>query len=130
MGNFESVFGGVVSEGTLRPQDLIDKLMATADALLDWRITAQGETYGGGHKPDHPLNVQSVGGYHDRLGAMERRMKSAGYYDSESALWDLDDLFNMLNEASPDGWAFCSLPGDGACFGFWKAQSDDGGENG
>ena len=46
-----------------------------------------------------------------------------GHYDSETAYYLLDELFDKLNELAPDGYYFGAHPGDGSDFGFW--QLDD-----
>lgn len=33
-------------------------------------------------------------------------------------------LFDYLNGIAPDNYYFGSLPGDGACFGFWKNEEE------
>ena len=37
----------------------------------------------------------------------------------EELSYDLEDLFDLLNELAPGGTSFGSHPGDGSDFGFW-----------
>ena len=41
------------------------------------------------------------------------------YFDSDSAVWDLDQIFSALDSMSPAGCYFGAHPGDGSDFGFW-----------
>lgn len=46
----------------------------------------------------------------------------AEYWDSEDCMFFLDDLFNVLDQYSPDGYYFGAHPGDGSDFGYWKNE--------
>ena len=38
----------------------------------------------------------------------------------EEAEYILEDVFCFLEELAPEGFVFGTLPGDGACFGWWE----------
>lgn len=59
---------------------------------------------------------------HAQLDAIGTRMDAPGYYESEDADFDLDELTNLLNDAAPAGHYFGAHPGDGADFGFWPHE--------
>lgn len=101
---------GTVSSGTMRMQDLIPALASeclrldVADPvrgrgvihLLEFTDPFPATTYDlVAHDEDDP------------------------YWQSEEALWDLDALFDALNNACPPFVYFGSNPGDGADYGFW-----------
>ena len=105
---------GSVSTATLRPQDLIPAFM---DALDDVK---EDSTFEPG--ADAPERVRRIGNLDSALGSMERRMDDPDYYQSEAADWDLEWLFEQLNEFAPEGAYFGAHPGDGADFGFWPVE--------
>jgi hypothetical protein len=46
--------------------------------------------------------------------------------DHTEALWALEEaLSEALDEIAPDGCAYGTLEGDGACFGFWEVENVD-----
>lgn len=53
---------------------------------------------------------------------IEKRKAMPGYYDSEDASFDLEQLNTLLNEFAPDGYYWGAHPGDGASLGFWKHE--------
>ena len=105
---------GSVSTGTLRPEDLIPAFMGALDDVKEDSTFEPGA--------DAPARVARIGNLDSALGSMERRMDAPGYYDSEEAVWDLDWLFEQLNEFASDGTYFGAHPGDGADFGFWPGE--------
>jgi hypothetical protein len=90
---------GSLISATMRPEDLIPTFLEEAYSLM-----------------------QTDGEAKD-LGAIRKRMKSPNYYDTEDATFDLEQLFDLLNEAAPEGFYFGSHPGDGSDYGFWEDDS-------
>lgn len=102
---------GVVSEGTLKTDDLADAFYSTAKALF--------EQYG--HSEACPeMTFQ-------RLEDIEREIAALKVYDSEDQLSDvLEELDNYINSILPEGYEFGAQEGDGACFGIWQTEDGDG----
>jgi len=107
---------GTVSHGTLRNEDLIPAFVSALDGLREEATFADGA--------DSPMAVARYAREDDVLGAIEDRLDTDGYYDSEVAGWDLDDLFDLLNDRCPEGVYFGAIDGDGSDFGFWRAEDD------
>lgn len=112
------VFLGSVSHGTMRPEDLIPTFMDVLDDIRE-RIAAPGSV------SEHPealaQRVQTVSRLDDLLGAMEQRQQADDYYETESADWDLEELFTVLAEFAPPYCHFGAHEGDGADYGFWPS---------
>lgn len=100
---------GTVSHATMRPEDLIPAFLEEAYSL-------------------HATDAEAKD-----LGDIRKRTKAPGYYDTEDAVYDLEQLFDLLNEAAPAGYYFGSHPGDGSDYGFWQHEDaydlDDGEED-
>ena len=107
---------GSVSTGTLRSEDLIPAFIDALDEAIEESTFKPGA--------DHPGRVARVGSLQSHLGSIERNMDSPGYYQSESADWDLEWLFEQLGEFAPAGTYFGAHIGDGADFGFWPVEED------
>ena len=103
-----------VIHGTLRPEDLVQA------------FTDEYERLGG--RPDDVALFRS----HLLLpeGARFRcfsKTRFRGGWDGEGYVYsreeelayDLEDLYELLNELAPEGTSFGSHPGDGSDFGFW-----------
>lgn len=44
------------------------------------------------------------------------------YFYTESCAWLIDKLFDVIDEASPDGYVFSAHPGNASDFGFWPIE--------
>jgi len=47
-----------------------------------------------------------------------------GYYDSETAYYLLESLFDILDEIAPSDHYFGAHFGDGSLFGFWQNEDE------
>ena len=105
---------GIISEGTLRPEDLIPAYLGAAEDLQLSR-TDRG-------------TIRSIQGRLDKLDAMDDP-----YWESENTQWDLEALEDILGNHAPDYCYFGSHEGDGGLFGVWVPEDlaqcvrDDGG---
>lgn len=96
--NIEDLKGMVVSDGTMRPKDLIPKF----------------------------LNVLKVYGrdVYDKYVGENPEVLDLTDMDDETMGWVVDELFDKLNEIAPEGYSFESQDGDGACYGFWSGTDE------
>ena len=92
----------IVSKATLRIQDLIPAFLS----VLRERDSA---TY----------DQIMVNRY---LSAHALEDDEAEYWESEDALWLLEELFDVLNDTAEEGEYFGAHEGDGSLFGFWPAE--------
>src|SRR5262245_7550637 len=102
---------GTVSSGTMRTKDLVQCFYRELKSL--------GGKVKGGTKYAKLRNLAN--GVPD------------SYWDSEDANWDLEALFNALDEHAPPFAYFGSHDGDGAHYGFWLSwgsikDAEDAGE--
>ena len=89
---------GSISHGTMRLEDLIpDFLSELADLAL------------ANKNKEHLKRVKEI----------EKDLKKDKYFSTENADFDLDDLFDMLNEYAPPYFYFGGHSGDGSDYGFW-----------
>jgi len=87
---------GSIISGTMRKEDLIP-------AFID-------EIFSIDDKNQVALEIQSG-------------MKVSDYYEKEISDWDLDSLFDELNNlCNIDGAYFGAHPGDGSDYGFWMFE--------
>jgi hypothetical protein len=103
----------IVSEGTLRPVDLIPKYLDALNELAP-EACQRAQTPACG--------FQIVPSY-----ALED--KSHEWWGSELAYEALECLTESLSEHAPEGFEFGANEGDGACFGFWRLEDDRTGDN-
>ena len=97
----------IVSEGTLRPEDLIPAFLHALEARLD-------EVEVRGHDTAHMRRY---------IREIEERIETVpGYYETDDANWDLAGLFDALNDYAPEGMRFGAHEGDGALYGFWPIE--------
>ena len=84
----------VVSEGTLRPEDLFERF----------------REYISNHAPEY-LAIPN----HAKVATLEE----FAAMDAEDQGWELEALFYFMEEIAPPGTYFGAHEGDGSCFGFW-----------
>lgn len=97
----EALKDKVVSDGTLKPEDLIPKFL---NALK------HNETAHAKFLKDNPEILE---------------IQSWGDVDDETKSMLVDELTDALNDIAPDGYFFGASDGDGACFGFWQVDPDE-----
>ena len=93
----------IVSEGTLRPQDLVES------------FTDEYEQRGG--CPDHVRDYRRI---LERWTVGPQDESFEGLIRDEDLGYALENLFEDLNEVAPDNCSFGAHEGDGALFGFFK----------
>lgn len=101
---------GSISSGTMREKDLILSFLWEAKNL---RLTK-----------DERKEVSAI----QRRSTSELDYKTTNgercdYWESETASFDLDALFDILDNHSLPYFCFQSSEGDGACFGWWLDPS-------
>ena len=92
---------GSVSSGTMRNEDLIPSFL---DEL------------------EHQVRTKKVSGFKKEINRINQAMEREGYFDSEDASYDLDWLFDSLNEFAAPYFYFGAHPGDGADYGYWLTE--------
>ena len=91
---------GTVSHGTLRLQDLIPDFVSELERL------------------NHDIKVMNLT-YSEVSEAADWDGEKSEYFETESALWDLESLCEALDVHAPYGHTFGTHEGDGSDFGFW-----------
>lgn len=114
--NHHHPWSGTVIHATLREEDLIPAFVDELGRVM------QESTFEPG--ADAPGRVKRIGELEDKLGDLERRMGQPGYYESEEADWDLEWLFDTLNEFAPENYYFGAHPGDASDFGWWEVEPE------
>ena len=90
---------GTVSDGTLRPEDLVP-------VFADEYVRLGG-------------NAGKVRSFYKHV--KEYHMTHFIHF-TDNLQWDLEELFDLLNGLAPEGYYFGAHEGDGADFGFWKTE--------
>lgn len=102
----EDMEPGSISHGTMRNQDVLPKLMSQL------------------FKED-PQRARSIWQKNpDFLEALcdEKVGQDNPWWDSEDATYMSEELFNVMDEYSPEGHYFGSHPGDGSDYGYWPNE--------
>ncbi len=90
---------GSISSGTMRPEDLIPAFLSAMK--------------------DEMLAGPRIKGHAKLWREIDKRSDKADYYESEDADWDLEALFDALQEYAGPYFYFGAHEGDGADYGFW-----------
>jgi hypothetical protein len=98
----DSWANSVISEGTLKTDDLITKLLNF--------IADQNEG----------LASEITNEWVDVIKGILSLDNETRDFDQEQEL--LEHLFNVMDAIAPEGCVFGSHDGDGACFGFWEVE--------
>jgi len=103
-------FAGTWSHATLREEDL---LPAFIQGFYD--MNTPGKV---------PSNWHA---YLGKVKAIEARMEEGGdqYWESEDVGYDLEEMFDLLNDIAPEGYYFGAIEGDGSDFGYWAVESTE-----
>lgn len=98
--NREDLKNVSLSEATMRPEDLIPCFISSLRQIA-------------------PENL----GLMSSLNEMEYDLENnPQYFENENSQFDLDYLFDTLNEYAPEGYYFGAHPGDGSDYGFWECE--------
>ena len=99
-----------LSKATMRPEDLMP-VFIYAIRQID---------------PDNKILMDSMNKLEETMYKedLDGNILSKEYYESEDCQYDLDYLFDTLDELSPKGYYFGSHHGDGSDYGFWKCEED------
>jgi hypothetical protein len=103
---------GSVSHATMRNEDLIPRFM---DALQD--LHNELATHGKDELECVSLSQRIT----DLLAQVEKNQTTPNYYKTEESDYDLQDLWDLLNEFAPPYTYFGAHEGDGADYGFWPS---------
>jgi len=91
---------GSVSSGTMRPEHLIPSFLSVASDLK--------------------IRNKKLSRIRRTLNHSEKYREK--YFSSEDSSFDLDFLFDLLNEYSPPYFFFGAHPGNGSDYGFWLSE--------
>lgn len=111
---------GSISHGTMREADLIPRFIDALDDLKDefYAIAPNGK------EAEYKAEYSRI---QENLARVEQTRKSFpnedAYYCSDAATYDLEMLFDELNNFAPPYFYFGAHPGDGSDYGFWLSES-------
>jgi hypothetical protein len=109
-------FEGSISEGTLRDEDVGGALVTLLDSIGE--ELSLGKTT---DSPDFTMACVRWNGRKDKLlGEWERLSDPDSDCDFVGEL--VSEMFDLVNEALPAGFACESSEGDGASFGVWQVE--------
>ncbi|SRR6266478_8412748 len=94
---------GTISHATMRAEDLIPRFISE----LQYQ------------RPLHRAHRKLIREIEGNM----RRMKSPKYFENEQVQWDLEALFDALNEYCAPYFYFGAHPGDGSDYGYWLTES-------
>jgi hypothetical protein len=95
-GKREIVIDRTVIHGTLRPEDLVEAFTN---------------------------EYERIGGWAGNIKLFRSHLLLEEGEDREEELYfDLEDLYELLNELAPEGTSFGAHEGDGSDFGFWTHE--------
>jgi hypothetical protein len=100
----------------MRPEDLIPAFISELEDLQNNYIVEPGTEEQAKSRCTRTTNL---------LADIESRINGADYYESEECHYDLEALFDQLNEWAGPGLSFGSHEGDGSDYGFWPCYQDD-----
>lgn len=104
---------GSVSHGTMREEDLIPTFCCRLEELAMENYPLEDN-----------VDVDSVN-HLEKVKEIRGRIDESCeglYYGSEDAGYDLESLFDALDEYAPEGYYFGSHPGDSSDYGFWQCE--------
>ena len=93
---------GSIIHGTMRPQDLIPAFM---DVVRDYAPAVYEQ-----------LTVCNA------IPAYAAEDEDSEWWNSDSASYLIEQLWDTLNDHAPEGHYFGSHPGDGSDYGFWLVE--------
>lgn len=97
--NVEDLRNKVVSDGTMRPEDLIPKFLGVLKEYAPDRY--------GAYVKENPEVLDLKG------------------MDDETLGFVVEELFDELDKIAPEGCIFGASDGDGACYGFWDPEASE-----
>lgn len=110
----------IVSQATLRAEDLIPAYLDALEELTEHDETSERA---GDALARFRANAETLAGF-PGFTEEEMRDEDSSFYGTEEVYWVLEELFDALNDAAPEGTYFSAHPGDGALFGFWPVPCD------
>jgi hypothetical protein len=92
---------GSISSGTMLNEDLIPSFLSEFQYLVE---------------------KNGIKGEKRFINRINKAMDDEEYFDSDEAQYDIDELFNKLDELAAPYFYFGAHPGNGADYGFWLSE--------